>query len=231
MDAAFIQQNQIIERYLMGKLPLKGAQDFERWCRENPEVIAQLGFADRINAALRLMDASGEPLPWTEKPLAPWQKPATIGAIAAVALAATITAVMLFMSGSAKDAEIGGLQRQLKDQPLSPVQSTRNVTVAVSRSGPVTRGGAVIGQGRTELADLRFDVAWSSYSNFIITIDREGQGRVGVFNNIARDSNGQLRVALNSSLLGPGEYEVKIDGLNPRRGTEPQAWARFAVGR
>src|SRR5690606_13528869 len=55
---------------LMGKLPLKGAQDFERWCRDNPTTVAELGLSDRINAALRLLDAAGEPLPWAEKPLA-----------------------------------------------------------------------------------------------------------------------------------------------------------------
>src|SRR6187200_923830 len=81
MDVAFIQQNQIIERYLMGKLPLKGAQDFERWCRENPDTVAQLGLSDRINSALRLLDAAGEPLPWTEKPLAPWQKPGVFAGV------------------------------------------------------------------------------------------------------------------------------------------------------
>ncbi len=67
MDASFIQQNQIIERYLMGRLPLKGAQDFERYCRENPEAVTQLGLPDRINAALRLLDASGQPEPWSRK--------------------------------------------------------------------------------------------------------------------------------------------------------------------
>ena len=79
MDATFIQQNQIIERYLSGKLPLKGAQDFERYCRENPLTLTELGMADRINAALRLMDASGQPEPWAEKPLAFYQKTWTRG--------------------------------------------------------------------------------------------------------------------------------------------------------
>ena len=60
--------------FLMGRLPLKGAQDFERYCRENPETITQLGLSERINAALRLLDASGQPEPWTERPrLSDWE--------------------------------------------------------------------------------------------------------------------------------------------------------------
>ena len=37
MDRDFIARNQIVERYLSGRLPLKGATDFERFCRENPQ--------------------------------------------------------------------------------------------------------------------------------------------------------------------------------------------------
>jgi len=36
MDRDFIARNQIVERYLSGKLPIKGATDFERFCREEP---------------------------------------------------------------------------------------------------------------------------------------------------------------------------------------------------
>ncbi len=56
MDATFIERNQIIERYLSGKLPLKGALDFERFCQDNPETLIALGMSDRINQGLRLLE-------------------------------------------------------------------------------------------------------------------------------------------------------------------------------
>ena len=231
MDVAFIQQNQIIERYLMGRLPLKGAQDFERWCRANPEVVAELELTDRINAALRLLDAAGEPLPWTEKPLAPWQKLPVFAGVAALAAIGVVAAVMLFTAGQKKNEEIAALRRDLAAQPLLPVQSTRPVTVAMARNGPVNERAVTIGGGRTELVDFRFDLSWSRYTNFNFTIDRVGQGRVAVITNIERDSNGHVRIALNSSALGPGDYDVKVEGLDLRRGSETQAWTRFAVRR
>jgi hypothetical protein len=52
-----------------------------------------------------------------------------------------------------------------------------------------------------------------------------------VLGNMARDSNGHVRVALNSSALGPGEYTVQLEGLDLRRGAEPQGWARFSITR
>lgn len=231
MDATFIQQNQIVERYLMGKLPLKGAQDFERWCRENPDTVAELGLSERINSALRLLDAAGEPLPWTEKPQAAWQKLPVFAGVAFAAFVGLAAAVALFASGQRKSGQIAALERQLAEQPLLPAQSTRPVTIQPSRNGPSSRSDADIGGSRAELAELRFDLGWSKYNHFIVTVERVNQGRVAVLHNLGRDSNGHVRVALNSSALGPGDYAVQIEGLDLRRGSEAQGWARFRVSR
>jgi hypothetical protein len=231
MDAAFVQQNQIIERYLMGKLPIKGARDFERWCQEHPDAVAQLGLSDRINSALRLLDAAGEPLPWTEKPLAFWQKLPLVAGVAAVAAVALVMAIALFAADHKKAGEIAELERKLVEQPLQPVQATRPITVELERGGPPGRSQITVGDGRAELADFKFDVAWSQYTNFVVTIDRVNQGRVAVLTNVARDSNGHVRIALNSTALGPGEYAVEIEGLDLRRGRQAQGWSRFRITR
>ena len=59
MDRDFIARNQIVERYIGGRLPLKGAQDFERFCREHPELLDEIALTERISAALGLLDAVG----------------------------------------------------------------------------------------------------------------------------------------------------------------------------
>jgi ferric-dicitrate binding protein FerR (iron transport regulator) len=229
MDAAFIQQNQIIERYLMGRLPPKGAQDFERWCRANPELVAQMGLSDRINAALRLLDASGEPAPWEEKVLPFYQKPQVIAGIAALAAVLLVTTIVFSLSSHRKDKQILQQEQALRDRPLQALQGTRPIVVEPSRRGPVAGSMVTIGRDRVELADFKFDVSWSQYPNFRVTIDREDQGRVAVLTNLARDSNGHVRVGVNSSLLGAGEYTVEIEGIDWRGAATPQAWARFTA--
>lgn len=231
MDAAFIQQNQIVERYLSGKLPLKGAQDFERYCKEHPETLTSLGLADRINAALRLLDASGEPLPWTEKPIPFYQKPLTIAVVTALAGTLLIATLMLVTAGGKKDERIAVLTNEVETQPLQPSKSTRAVLVTPSRTGPVASSAAVIGGRDAELADFKFDLSWSTYANFRVTVDRVDQGRVAVLGNLERDSNGHVRVSLNSSALGPGEYDVSFEGLDWRGSPNAQAWTRFSVAR
>ena len=53
--------------------------------------------------------------------------------------------------------------------------------------------------------------------------------QAAVLTNLARDSNGHLRIALNSSAVGPGEYQLALEGLDWRGNPVPQAWASFSV--
>jgi len=229
MDATFIEQNQIIERYLSGRLPLKGAQDFERFCRENPETLTRLGMAERIHMGLRLMDASGQPEPWAEKPVLFYQKPLAIAAVAGIAGTLLIATLLLLVAGQDKQRKIKVLSEELQQQPLLPVRSTRGITVQPSRTGPLAGSMVTIGGPDTEMADFKYNVSWSNYSHFRVTIDRVDQGRVMVLNNLAKDSNGHLRIALNSSAVGPGNYQMTLEGLDWRGNPVPQAWASFAV--
>ena len=231
MDASFIERNQIVERYLSGRLPARGAADFERFCRDNPQALAALGLPDRIHAGLRLMDAAGHPEPWAEKAAPFHQKPLLFAGLAALAGTMLIATLMLLFNNGALEKQVAVLEDQLKNQPLDPAESTRSILITPSRTGPVSRPLATLGGSRAELADMKIDVSWSNYKNFRVTIDRLDQGRVAVLGNLQRDSNGHLRLALNSSALGPGDYSITMEGLDWRGSPVPQAWLNFAVAR
>src|SRR3954469_18013839 len=82
MDREFIIKNQVVERYLAGRLPPKGVTDFERLIRSRPELIEELWLPDRVNAGLRLLDAAGIAEPWAEKAQKFWEKtPFIFGAV------------------------------------------------------------------------------------------------------------------------------------------------------
>ncbi|MGC4029127.1 MAG: hypothetical protein QM696_09670 [Steroidobacteraceae bacterium] len=231
MDAAFVERNQIIERYLAGRLPPKGAQDFERFCREHPESLIALGMPERIHAGLRLLETAGQPEPWTEKPPAFWQKPLFLAVLAALAGTLLIATLMLLFAGSERDKHISALEDQIAHQPLSPAESTRSIVVEPSRTGPMLRSIVTLGGKRAEMADLKVDVSWSRFTSFRVTIDRIDQGRVLTLGNLQRDSNGHLRVALNSSVLGPGDYAVQLEGLDWRGTPNKEGWFTFSVAR
>jgi len=230
MDRDFIARNQIIERYLSGKLPIKGATEFERFCGANPELLDELGLPDRVNAALRLLEAGGKPEPWREQPRRFWERPYLAIALGSAALVLLIATAVLARSNSQKTVLIASLAQQVAAQPLDPATTTRTIRLLPSRDGASTTPAVIIGGGgQTQLAQLLIDMSRSPYKEYRVTIDRIDQGRVAIINNLGKDSNGHLRIALNSSALGPGNYQITIEGLTWRGDPEPDSWVTIGI--
>ena len=231
MDKDFIARNQVVERYLSGRLPLKGATEFEQYCGKHPELLDEIGLPERVNAGLRLLEASGKPEPWQEPARPAWQKPQVTVGLAAVALVCGVAAAVLAGAGASKAHRIEQLQKQLTEQPLDPATSTREIRLLPSREGASNSPAIGIGGGGAQMADFKIDESRSPYHIFRVTIDRIDQGRVGVITNLVKDSNGHLRIALNSSALGPGNYQLTIEGIDWRGDPQPDSWITIGVQR
>jgi hypothetical protein len=229
MDRDFIARNQIVERYLSGKLPIKGATQFERFCAEHPEMLDEIGLPERVNSGLRLLEASGKPEPWQERAKRPWEKPQILIGLAAAVLVLLVTLAVVASSSADKNRRIAALTKQVAEQPLDPATTTRTIRLLPSRSGASSSPAVVIGGGSAQLADFKIDVSHSAYHSFRVTIDRIDAGRVAIIHNLLKDSNGHLRLALNSSALGPGNYQLTIEGLNWRGEPEPDSWITIGV--
>ncbi len=231
MDRDFIEKNQIVERYLLGKLPPKGVSDFERVCRENPALVEEIGLAERVQQAVKLIEASGQPELWQEKPKKLWEKPPFIAATGAALLVAVIAAAVLASQLSDTRSRVAQLQRDVIERPIDPASSRRTLTVIPSRTGAPKNAMFTIGGRGAELVEMKTDLSWSSARAFRIQIERADQGIVAVLHNVQKDSNGHLRLALNSSALGPGDYNIAIDALDWRGQAQPAAWESFEVAR
>jgi len=231
MDRDFIARNQVVERYLSGRLPLKAATEFERYCRDNAELLDQIGLPERVNAGLRLLEAAGKPEPWQEAPRPAWQKPGVTLALAVAVVVLGMALAGVAASNSSKSHRMAELQKQNSERALDPATSTREIRLLPSRSGAsnspaITIGG---GAGGAQLADLKIDESRSPYHTFRITIDRIDQGRVAVISGLDKDSNGHLRIALNSSALGPGNYQLTVEGLDWRGQPQPDSWVTIGI--
>jgi hypothetical protein len=230
MDRDFIERNHIVERYLAGKLPLKGAQDFERYCRDNPELLDELRLTDRVHAGLRLLDAGGVALPWEEKPRKFWERLPVFVAVAVVAAALAILALVQLSRLNTRDTQIASLQTTVATRPLDAPVATQTVRLTPNRTAPSRINAVTIGGG-AKMADLKIDMSWSRYTAFRVTVDRIDQGRAMVLYNMLRDSNGHLRVAVNTTALGPGSYQFAIEGVTLQGTTVPQAWLTVGISR
>ncbi|HEY1725281.1 MAG TPA: hypothetical protein VGF89_07655 [Steroidobacteraceae bacterium] len=229
MDREFIARNQIVERYLGGRLPLKGMQDFERYCRENPDLVDELGLSERVSAALRLVDASGRAMPWEQPAKRWWEKSSVLLAGALLTLALGVTCLALQSRSAGLQRQLATLQHRLTAQPLDPATSTRTITVIPSRTGPMRQSVVGIGGADAQMADLKFDLSWSAFSVYRVIIERVDQGRAAVLHDLQRDSAGNVHIEINSTALGPGDYQFSFEGLTWRGEPVPQAWATITV--
>jgi hypothetical protein len=229
MDREFIIKNQIVERYLAGRLPPKGVTDFERLIRARPELVEELGLPERVNAGLRLLDAAGIAEPWAEKDKKFWEKPIFGFVGAALAVAALIACAMFAMQVSTRDAQITKLQKENQERPIAPSVKPIRFMVSPTRGGPPASASVSIKHG--DFAELKVDMSWTKFTTFKVSLERVDQGRVAIIDGLTKDSNGHVRISLNASAFGPGEYLVTIEGLNMRRESLPVGWFKIAVAR
>ena len=162
MDREFIIKNQIVERYLAGRLPPKGVTDFERLIRSRPQLIEELGLADKVNAGLRLLDAAGIAEPWAEKPKKVWEKPAFTFGAAALAVVALIGCAVLAMQVSSRNATIAKQKQENVERPIAPSTRKRTILVGVARNGPPAQPTLTIGYG--EFAEMKADLSWTRFA-------------------------------------------------------------------
>jgi hypothetical protein len=230
MDREFIDRNKIVERYIDGTLPVRGAADFERYCRYHPDLMKEFRVTERVQAGLKLLEVGGMPLPWELKEPRFWERLPVFIATAAAGLALGITALVLAARLSHEQGTSAALRKAIIERPLDAVLSTRPVIVLPGRNGPTQLPALTIGGGTgAQMIDLKVDMRWSKFNQFHVSIDRVNQGQVMRLGNLQRDSNGQLRIAFNSVLLGPGSYQFAIEGLPLVGEAQPQAWFTVAV--
>jgi hypothetical protein len=73
--------------------------------------------------------------------------------------------------------------------------------------------------------DVHIDLGYTDkLVQFRLFVDKKDQGRALILNNLLKDSNGELRVTLNSTGLAAGIYNVRIEALPFRGNPVPIGW-------
>jgi hypothetical protein len=229
MDREFVLRNRIVELYLSGSLPVRGATVFEQFCRENPKILDEIGLPERVHTGLRLLDAAGKPEPWQEKPKQFWERPYVPAALSALVVVLGILILVLNRQLSEQSRKVIALRQLVTEQPLDAATATTTLEIQPARGGPASAAATVIGGSAAQMVNVKIDLTHSDYRAFRVTIDRQGQGRVEVMNNLIKDSNGELGFSLNTSALGAGVYQLTIEGLDWRGDPQPDSWAALNI--
>jgi hypothetical protein len=230
-DAKFIEDHHLIERYLEGKLPVKGARDLENWCRANPEYLDSLQISERATASLKLLEASGRPLDLRE-PQPPWWKtPYVLIGLCVIVVASLVALWALFGKYELLRSELEDARTRVHQGSLVPPAVESSLRLSPDRAAGIDRARASVDAGAPQLIDLHIDMSYTKAMQFRVVVDKKDQGRALILDNLLKDSNGELRMTVNTTGLATGIYNVRIDAL-PFRGSgspNPTGWLILEV--
>jgi hypothetical protein len=183
-----------------------------------------------IQEDLPLPPPPGPPLPAPEIELAWWQKPATVAAIALLAVLASVVAGVAQVSANRDRALTAALETRVKTLTLRAASSRRALRIAPNpRSWSAEPDATIAWPEPPELLDLYLPIGYAQFPTFAVTIDKVDQGRMMILQRMMPDSNREIRLSLNSSAFGRGEYRIRIEGYTWRGERVDAGWVRLVV--
>ncbi len=215
-DAKFIEEHHLIERYLENKLPLKGARDLENWCREHPEYLNNLKLAERAQASLKLLEASGQSQDLREAAPPWWKSPYLLVGLGVLALLSLLAFWVLMGKYALLRGDLEDTRVRMNQGSLVQPATHRNLNVSPDRAPDLGRARIQVSRAAPQLIDLHIDMSYTKLTEFRMTVDKQDQGRALVLENLTKDSNNELRLTFNTTGVSAGIYTVRIEALPPK---------------
>ena len=95
--------------------------------------------------------------------------------------------------------------------------SLHEIRVAPDRAPGIDKARITVSRSAPQLLDVHIDLNYTDkLMQFRMFVDKQDQGRALILENLLKDSNGELRMTLNSTGLGIGIYNVRFEALPPR---------------
>lgn len=211
----------VAARYLAGLLSPADAQRFEQSVRDDPDLVERMGLGEQIARGARLVDVDrlGVKPPW-------WHdRRVALGAAVALGILVIACAWLAISAGIARE-RMAMLEARAEQGFLAPPSTTRTARVSLESGGNLKLGG-----GAPERLEIRIEARSNKYNQFRVSVLRDDGTAVLHFDRLQRDTNGELRFALNSTLLPPGGYVLRIEGFTWRGETEPVGRIHMTVTR
>jgi hypothetical protein len=211
MDRTYIKSQHIVERYLSGDLTVREAREFEKFCRENPDILNTLPIPVRVKAKLAgravadLDDGGFDPTATNtsinaaglddeeddEEPKVtgfkgmPQEARRLAFILGAIALVAVTATGVLWVKASTLEKQLQTAQRVAKATQLRAPGSVQEYRVRPTEAKPTAATVFIGSPNPPQLVDLHIDMAESRYNTFLITIENVASGRVMEIQRVA----------------------------------------------
>jgi hypothetical protein len=255
MDRKYIDAEHIVDRYLSGDLTVREAREFEEYCHDHPEALKSMPIPVRLKARLArrpaqesetgvfkaipssvthaALQATEEGFDLDEEKRSSGSggggsRTVFIGLV--FALVAAVAGVVAYaIQADSLSKKLRTAERAAKAVQIQAPGSTQNYKVELVRGKPAAPTLNVGWLTPPQWMNLYIDVSEAKYAQFIVTVEKVDGGLVMQMRRIARDSNRELRLTLNSSAFGPGDYLFRVEGYNSRGQTEVVGWMRIGL--
>jgi hypothetical protein len=203
MDRQYIRDNQVIERYLQGRLTADEESAFEEAYIGDPDLFQELKTADLLRRGLELheTDSSRE------------QRPSSAARGAAVARGAAapryaLAASLVAAVGLAASAYLLAENAALRSEGVAVASGGRVIPLLAVRGGEPNRVEAAATNDWTVLLLDPF----IPYDRYGATLVRRGGSELLAVDGLTPSYESQLAVVVPSRLLTPGDYDVILTG-------------------
>lgn len=257
MDRKYIEAEHIVDRYLSGDLTVREAREFEQYCLDHPEALRAMPIPVRLKARLARrpaqdsetgvfkaipssathaalevsdegFDVEEEERRFGSAPGIGGNRTVLIGLVFAL-IAAVAGLVAYAVQANSLNKKMLAMQRAVEATQMQAAGSTRVYRVQPVRGKPSQPTLRLGWMQPPQWMDLYVDVSEGKYNQFMVTVEKIDGGLVMQLRRVARDSNRDLRLTLNSSAFGPGDFLVRIDGYNWRGQTETVGWLMLGL--
>jgi hypothetical protein len=183
-----------------------------------------------VQVDLPLPDPPGSSKPESPLDLPWWQRPVSVATLASLAALLLILTITSQVSVRRERVAAAVLAAQLKTATLRAPTRDRSLRIVPNpRSWSAAPDLTIAWPEPPELIELLMPVSYSRYRVFAVTIDKTDQGRMMVLQRVTPDSNGDLRISLNSSAFGPGEYRLRLQGYTWQGRRVDAGWVRLRI--
>lgn len=227
MNAKIIEQKQLVERYVFGRLSPPEAKFFEQLVRKSPELAERMGLPQALKRTMHLLDETNTE--WREQAPKLWQKPWVSAGLAALLVLALVLAASFWAGKSAVTRRYAQLETQAAGGLLPAPGNSKSYRLRPARASEPIPTYAIGGRLSPSLAEIRIDVGYIKNNLFKLALTRDDGTFWGRLENQVKDSNGDVRVAFNSAAFPAGTYDVTIDSVNLRGDGEPIGRLRLRI--
>ena len=167
--------------------------------------------------------ADPDPLPW-------WQTPPVVIVLGVLTLLLLVLALTALHRSAQDRAATEAAAAQVKKLTLRAIDGEQTLRIAPNpRSWSAAPDASIAWPEPPQLLQLYLPVGYASFTTFALVVDKVDHGRVMVVERLTPDSNRELRIALNSSAFGPGEYRLRLQGYTWRGDRVDVGWVRLEV--